>query len=63
MLGILARSLRTGVLTERVPFETRASFGVPGHRLQPVHGLRRLRARVPDGRDPHVVACCRPEDR
>lgn len=29
MLGILARSLRTGVLTERVPLETRAAFAFP----------------------------------
>ena len=36
---------------------------VPGDRLQSVHGVRRVRPRVPDGRHPYGAGRCRQEDR
>ena len=54
MFRIIAKSLKTGILTEREPFTARPAVRFPGDRLRQVHRLRRVRRRVPHGGDPGV---------
>ena len=56
MFRIVAKSLKTGILTEPRPLRRPAPVRLPGDRLRQLHGLRRVRRRLPHGRDPGVGA-------
>ena len=60
MFRILARSARTGIVTDPRPARAAAAPRLPRDRLRAVHRLRRLRAGLPDGSHRGRARRCEP---